>query len=149
MIDTPVAMLASTLLLTNVESHKRAASRGRLLMDSSASNPSLVQGLTRPTMDPTQIKSKETRGCVMFLQSLLSACSKDPALAPSRFADTDGSIPRDAKKVAITWTNHWCSTPSGKPWRSLGSPSGPHATPSSISLPRMGSTEGKRAVAVG
>ena len=78
MIDTPVAMLASTLLMTNVESHKRASSRGRLLMDSSASNPSLVQGLTRPTMDPTQIKSKETRGRVMFLQSSSVRVAKIP-----------------------------------------------------------------------
>ena len=100
-------------------------------------------------MDPTQIKSKEARGRIMFLQSASVRVAKLTRWLRVVSADTDGSIPRDAKKVAITWTNHWCSTPSGKPWRSLGSPSGPHATPSSISLPRMGSTEGKRAVAVG
>ena len=78
MIRYSCRMRASSLHLTNVDSHKRAPSRGRLLMDSRASNPSLVQGLTRPTMDPTQIKFKEARGRVMFHQPSSVRVAKIP-----------------------------------------------------------------------
>ena len=144
MIRHSCRMRVSSLQLTNVESHKRAASRGRLLMDSRASNPSLVQGLTRPTMDPTQTKSKEERGRVMFHQTSLVRVAKITRWLRVVPADTGGLIPRNRKNVAITWANHWCSMPPGRPWRRPGSPSGPQATPFGISLARMGSTEGQR-----
>ena len=148
MIRHSCRMLASSLLQTNTESYKRAPSSGRLLMDSRVSNPSLVQGLTRPTMDPIQIKSKDARGRFMFHQSSSVRVAKITRWLRVVSEDTDGSIPRHRKNVAITWANHWCSNPSGRPWRRPGSSSGPHATPSGISLPRMGSTEGQRGFAV-
>jgi hypothetical protein len=137
-------MRASSLQLTNMESHKSAPSHGRLLMDSRASNPSLVQGLTRPTKDPTQIKSKEARGRVMFHQPSSVRVAQITRWYRVVSMDTGGSIPRHRQNVAITWTKHWCSSPSGRTWRRPGSPSRPHASPFGISLARRGSTEGQR-----
>lgn len=54
--STPCPMLAPSLLITNVESHKRESPNVGLLSNSSVVNASLVKGVTIPTMDPIQIK---------------------------------------------------------------------------------------------
>lgn len=117
-------------------------------MDSGISNPSLVIGLMRPTMDPTQIKFKDPRRCFMLYHPSSVRAAKSTGWLRVVSTSTGGSIPRHRKDVAISCTNHWCNTPSGKPWRRPGSPSRPHATPSRISFPCMSSNEGNPKFAV-
>ena len=114
MIRHSCRILASSLLLTNVESHKRAqpwTTFDGLKCIQSESCTRIDEAHDGPNSDQVQGGKRTPHVSSVFL----SACGKDPVLVPSRFADTDGLIPRDAKNVAITWTNHWCSTPSGKP----------------------------------
>ena len=73
MIRPSCRMLASSLLLTNVDSHKREPSRERLWMDLSPSIPRLVKGLTWPTMDTIQTKSGGSRDNGKFDQMTIFA----------------------------------------------------------------------------
>jgi hypothetical protein len=107
-------MLAPSLHSTNMESYKMAPSRGRFLMDSRASHPSLVQGMIRPTMNSLRSRPRV----------------EDNALAPSRFRGHRCMDPATQEESRHYLEESWRITPSGRP--SL--PRGPHATPSCISF---------------
>ena len=66
MIRRSYPMLASNLLLTNAESHKRKSSGYTTLSDSGAANVSLATGLTVPTMGSIQIRIKDAGRLIIF-----------------------------------------------------------------------------------
>lgn len=81
MIRCSCPMLASSLLLMNIESNKRTPSNGRLLPDSGAANASWANGLTMPMMDPLQIKLTDAGRRIMLFPYFSEHVAKIKSLA--------------------------------------------------------------------
>jgi hypothetical protein len=105
-------MLASSLLLTNVESHKRASSE-RLLPDSDAANASLAKGLTMPTTDSIQIKPRDAGRLIMLFPYFSECVSKIKTLAGRRWHQQEKywTLPKVNKAVTHLLT-HFAGEPT-------------------------------------
>ena len=114
MIRRSCPTMASSLLSTNTELHKREISGQTTHADLGAANASLAKGLTMRTVGPIDIKIGDVREDSSRFVGIPQRMQEDQGAGRGSFPkNTDGSILKLRGKVAITLTNYWCGQTKG------------------------------------